>query len=152
MSAMVKDAYAGLKALVKKRLGGGPGADLVLAKHEQAPETWQAPLMAELARTGADGDRDLIAAAQALLDLIGEAGGRTGKYTIDVRGGQGVQIGDHNRQDNVFSSRQRDRALQMTGTAQPGICRTKVRTVPSSSRSGTAALSAPNPSRRICDC
>jgi RIP homotypic interaction motif len=104
VSAMVKDAYAGLKALVKKRLGGGPDAELVLAKHEQAPETWQAPLKAELARTGADGDRDLIAAAQALLDLIGEADGQTGKYTVDVRGAQGVQIGDHNRQDNVFNS------------------------------------------------
>ena len=54
-SAMVKDAYANLKALVKKRLGGGPGAELVLSKHEQAPETWQAPLMAELAQAGADG-------------------------------------------------------------------------------------------------
>jgi hypothetical protein len=104
VSAMVKDAYAGLKALVKKRLGGGPGADMVLAKHEQAPETWQAPLMAELAETGADRDRDLIAAAQALLDLISEADGRAGKYTVDVRGAQGVQIGDHNRQDNVFNS------------------------------------------------
>ena len=101
-SAMVKDVYAGLKALVKKRLGGGPGAELVLAKHEQAPETWQAPLMAELAETGADGDPDLIAAAQALLDLADEAGRRAGKYTVDVRGTQGVQIGDHNRQDNVF--------------------------------------------------
>ena len=104
VSAMVKDAYAGLKALVKKRLGGGPGAELVLAEHEQAPETWQAPLMAELGKAGADGDRDLIAAAQALLDLIGEADGRTGKYTVDVRGAQGVQIGDHNRQHNVFNS------------------------------------------------
>ncbi len=104
VSAMVKDAYAGLKALVKKRLGGRPGAELVLAKHEQAPETWQAPLMAELAEAGADGDRDLIAAAKALLDLIGEAGGRAGKYTVDVRGAQGVQIGDHNRQDNVFNA------------------------------------------------
>ena len=37
-SAMVKDAYASLKALVKKRLGGGPGAELVVARHEQAPE------------------------------------------------------------------------------------------------------------------
>ena len=101
---MVKDAYAGLKALVKRRLGGGPGAELVLAKHEQAPETWQAPLMAELAKAGADGDRDLIAAAQALLDLISEADGRTGKYTVDVRGARGVQIGDRNRQDNVFNS------------------------------------------------
>ena len=104
VSAMVKDAYAGLKALVKKRLGGGPGAELVLAEHERAPETWQAPLMAELAKAGADGDRDLIAAAQALLDLLGEADGRTGKYVVDVRGAQGVQIGDHNRQDNVFNA------------------------------------------------
>ena len=104
VSAMVKDAYAGLKLLVKRRLGGRPGAELVLAKHEQAPETWHAPLMAELAESGADGDRDLIAAAQALLDLVGEAEGRAGKYTVDARGAQGVQIGDHNRQDNVFNA------------------------------------------------
>jgi hypothetical protein len=103
-SAMVRDAYASLKALVKKRLGGGPGAELVLTKHEQAPEAWQAPLMAELAQTGADGDGDLIAAAQALLDLVGEAGGGAGKYAVDVRGAQGVQIGDYNRQDNVFNA------------------------------------------------
>jgi hypothetical protein len=104
VSAMVKDAYAGLKVLVKRRLGGRPDAELVLAGHEQAPETWQAPLMAELAETGADGDRDLIAAAQALLDLVVGAEGRTGKYTVDARSAQGVQIGDHNRQDNVFNS------------------------------------------------
>jgi hypothetical protein len=113
VSAMVKDAYAGLKTLVKKRLAGRSGADLVLAKHEQAPETWQAPLMAELAEAGADGDRDLIVAAQALLDLVDEAGRRTGKYTVDLRGAEGVQIGDHNRQDNVFDS--------PAGSADPGI-------------------------------
>ena len=104
VSSMVKDAYAGLKVLVRKRLGGRPGAELVLVKHERAPETWQAPLMAELAETGADSDRDLVAAAQALLDLIRAPEGRTGKYTADVRGAQGVQIGDHNRQENVFNA------------------------------------------------
>jgi hypothetical protein len=103
-SAMVKDAYVGLKALAKKRLGGGPGAELVLAKHEQAPETWQAPLMAELAEVEAERDHDLIAAAKALLDLVGEAGGRAGKYTVEAREAQGVQVGDHNRQDNVFNA------------------------------------------------
>jgi len=102
-SAMVKDAYAGLKALVRKRLGGRPGAELVLAGHEQAPETWQAPLMAELSETGADRDRELIAAAKALMELVGEAGG-VGKYAVDVRGAQGIQVGDHNRQDNVFNT------------------------------------------------
>ena len=89
--------------MVKKRLGGEPGAELVLARYEQAPETWQAPLMAELAGIGADGDRDLVASAQALLDLIGETS-EAGKYAVDVRGAKGVQVGDHNRQDNVFNA------------------------------------------------
>ena len=103
-SSAVKDAYAGLKALVGKRFAGRPDAELVLAKYEKAPETWQAPLMAELAEAGADRDPDLVAAAQALMSLVDEAGARAGKYTVDVRGAQGVQIGDHNRQDNVFNA------------------------------------------------
>ena len=103
-SAMVKDAYASLKALVKRRLGGGSAAEFALTRHQQAPETWQAPLMAELTQAGADGDGELIAAAKALLDLVGEAGARAGKYTVDVRGAQGAQIGEHNQQDNVFNA------------------------------------------------
>ena len=58
--------------------------------------------MSELGEAGADRDRDLVAAAQALMSLVDEAGARAGKYTVDVRDAQGVQIGDHNRQDNVF--------------------------------------------------
>ena len=53
-SSAIKDAYAGLKALVRKRLGSRSDAELVLARHEQAPETWRAPLMAELDQAGAD--------------------------------------------------------------------------------------------------
>jgi len=101
-SSAVKDAYAGLKALAKRRLAGRPDAEVVLARHEHAPQTWQAPLLAELGEAGADRDRDLVAAAQALMNLVDAAGARAGKYTVDVRGAQGVQIGDHNRQDNVF--------------------------------------------------
>ena len=33
-SAMVKDAYANLKALVRRRRGDDPGAELVLTRHE----------------------------------------------------------------------------------------------------------------------
>jgi hypothetical protein len=101
-SSAIKDAYAGLKALARKRLAGRPDADVVLCQHEKAPQTWQAPLMAELDEAGADRDRDLVAAAQALMSLVDAAGAGAGKYTVDVRGAQGVQIGDHNRQDNVF--------------------------------------------------
>jgi hypothetical protein len=103
-SAMVTDAYAGLKALVRKRLGGGPDAEMVLAKHESAPEAWQGALKAELSQAGADGDRDLIAAARAFLDLAGKTEARAGKFTIDARGAQGLQVGDHTRQENIFNA------------------------------------------------
>src|SRR4051812_4204335 len=101
-SSAVKDAYAGLKALVKQRLAGRPDAEVILARHEKSPETWRAPLTAELGEAGADRDRDLVAAAQVLMSLVDEAGARGGKYTVDVRGAQAVQIGDDNRQNNVF--------------------------------------------------
>ena len=126
-SAVVTDAYAGLKALVKKGLGGGPGAELVRARHEQAPETWHAPLMAELAETGADSDRDLIAAAQALLDLVGEAEGRAGKYTADVRAPRACRSGITTGKTTCSMPGRAARALQMTGSAEPGHCGTTVR-------------------------
>jgi RIP homotypic interaction motif len=102
-SSAVKDAYSSLRALVKRRLAGRSGAELVLAKHEKAPQTWEAPLAAELDQAGAGRDPDLIEAAQTLMSLVDEAGTRGGKYTVDVRGAQGVQIGDYNTQDNIFN-------------------------------------------------
>jgi hypothetical protein len=103
-SSAIKDIYAGLKALVRKRLGSRPDAELVLARHEQAPETWRASLMAELDQAGAGDDASLVATAEALMRLVDEAGARAGKYAVDVRGAQGVQIGDRNMQHNVFGA------------------------------------------------
>jgi hypothetical protein len=101
-SSAVRDAYVGLKALVTKRLAGRPDAEVVLSRYEKAPQTWQAPLIAELDEVGADHDPDLLTAARALMNLVDEAGARAGKYTVDARGAQGIQIGDRTRQDNVF--------------------------------------------------
>ena len=98
----VKNAYARLKALVKERFTGRPKAELVLVEHETAPQTWEAPLVAELAAAGADADTDLVAAAQALMSLIDDAGARSGKYAVTVSDSQGVQVGDHNTQTNTF--------------------------------------------------
>jgi hypothetical protein len=103
-SSAVADAYAGLKSLVQRRLASRPDAELVLARHEEAPETWHGPLIAELDSAGAAGDPDLVAAAQALMRLLDDSGTRTGRYTVDVRGAQGVQIGDHGTQHNVYRS------------------------------------------------
>lgn len=74
----------------------------MLAEHEAAPQTWEAPLAAELSAVGAERDADLVAAAQVLMNLVDEAGSRSGKYLITVHGSQGVQIGDHNTQTNTF--------------------------------------------------
>ena len=105
-SAAVKDAYAQVKALARKRIAHRPQGELVLAEHEAAPQTWQAPLAAELSAAGAAGDSDLLLAARALMNLVDETGSRAGKYTVTVRGSQGVQVGDRNTQTNTFGLRQ----------------------------------------------
>ena len=101
-SSVVKDAYSRLKALVKKRFAGRPDGELVLARHEAAPQTWEAPLAEELSAAGAEGDADLVAAAQALMNLVDEAGSQSGKYVVAVQDSQGIQVGDHNTQHNTF--------------------------------------------------
>ena len=106
-SEAVKDAYARLKALVTRRFTGRAAAERVLAKHEDSPQTWQRPLTKELVEAGADQDADLVAAAQALMSLVDAAGSRAGKYAVDARGAQGLQIGDRNTQRNVFNTERR---------------------------------------------
>ena len=101
-SAAVKDAYARLRAAVRKRLAGRPDGELVLARHEAAPQTWQAPLTAELSASAAGEDAGLTAAAQALMELLDAAGSQAGKYAVVVSGSQGVQVGDRNTQTNTF--------------------------------------------------
>jgi hypothetical protein len=100
-SAAVKDAYQVLRTIVKNRLSG-PRAELVLAEHEAAPRTWRDPLVAELTAVGVDAE--LLSAAQALLELVGRTGPQAGKYSTDLRGAQGVQVGEHNHQFNVVQN------------------------------------------------
>jgi hypothetical protein len=102
VSSAVKEAYARVKALVMRRFANRPEGELVLAEHEAAPQVWEAPLTAELSAAGAGGDADLVAAAQALMGLVDQAGSRSGKYVVAVRGSQGVQVGDCNTQTNTF--------------------------------------------------
>jgi hypothetical protein len=96
-------AYARLRGLVGKRVAGDPGAQLALAEHEADPKTWEAPLSVKLAQAGAAGDADLVAAAQALMDLIDQAGAKSGKYNVTIKDAKGVQVGDHGYQVNTFN-------------------------------------------------
>jgi hypothetical protein len=101
-SAAVKDAYAGLKELLKRRLGGH-GREVVQAldADETTPGVWQARLGEALTESGAASDEQVIAAAQRLLELTDPAGSAAGKYQVDLREAKGVQVGDHNTQHDV---------------------------------------------------
>jgi hypothetical protein len=100
----VKDAYSGLKRLVAARFAGKPAAELALAEYAADPDTWQAPLAKALAETGTAADPAVINLARQLMEMLDETGARTGKYHVDLRGAQGVQVGDWGRQSNVFNT------------------------------------------------
>jgi hypothetical protein len=102
--AAVVDAYRGLRELVRRRLVGRPAAETALAEHETAPEVWQVPLVAELTRAGAGADEAIISAAQRVMALVDQAGAQSGKYSVDLTGAQGVQVGDGNTQLNSFTN------------------------------------------------
>jgi hypothetical protein len=108
-SAAIKDAYGSLKALVARRLTGRRDGELILVRHAEAPEAWEAPMATELTAAGAAHDAGLVAAAQALMSLVDEVGSRSGKYAVQVHDAQGVQVGDHNTQHNVFGALPTDR-------------------------------------------
>ena len=103
-SAAVTDAYAGLRDLVRRRLGSRqPGAELVVDREHADSEAWEAELVPALTDAQIGRDRQVIAAAQHLLALVDPPGATAGKYAVDLREAKGVQVGDHNVQYNQFS-------------------------------------------------
>jgi len=103
-SEAVKDAYAGLKAMVKRRFAGRAAAEVALEQHAQEPEQWEKALHGELVKADARRDPEMVAAAQTLMGLLDAAGRDSGKYLVDVGGSQGVQVGDRNTQHNTFGA------------------------------------------------
>lgn len=119
-SDVMKDSYAAFKGLLSRRFHSAADAaqedlvrsdspatkvaivpDVILEAHESDPETWDRPLRDALSSTGADQDEEILLAAQAVLDAAGVAES-LGKYRVDVRGAQGVQVGDHATMTNTF--------------------------------------------------
>lgn len=78
----LKDAYMGLKSLVKKCFGGRRAADVVLEEHEVDPETYQAPLQKHLQESGAAQDAEILEAAKKLLAMADPKGTNAGVYNV----------------------------------------------------------------------
>ncbi|BEP13413.1 hypothetical protein acdb102_17240 [Acidothermaceae bacterium B102] len=89
----VKDAYAGLKALVLRRVHDTPAGEVAVVEHEKDPDTWSAPLAKTLATSGAGQDGELVAAAQRLMELLDPAGAQAGTYTVTATGDHSVAAG-----------------------------------------------------------
>ena len=100
----VKDAYQGLKGLIKKKFAGETKAEMVLEEHTKDPETYEAPLKKKLAEVGIDRDEEIIKAAQELLKQENPEESKAGKYDVVFQGEvKGMQLGDRNTQTNKFS-------------------------------------------------
>jgi hypothetical protein len=100
----IKSAHSKLRGLAQKRVAGRQVAEMALAQYEADPKAWEAPLTVTLTEVGAADDADLVAAAEALMKLVDQAGASAGKYNVTIHGGQGIQVGDHNTQTNTFGA------------------------------------------------
>ena len=98
----VQDAYEALKSAILRRFGDRPRGVQALEDHAEDAETYEKPLAKQLRESGADTDPQIIAAAKELLRLLDEQGVRGPKYSVDLRGAMGVQVGDGNTQSNTF--------------------------------------------------
>jgi hypothetical protein len=103
-SSVVTDAYAGFKALLRRRIASRQaGAEAVVDRETADSRVWEAELVPVLEAAEVGRDEQLMAAAQQVLALVDPAGASAGKYLIDLREAKGVQVGDHNVQHNQFS-------------------------------------------------
>jgi nucleotide-binding universal stress UspA family protein len=108
----VKDAYGGLKELIRRRFGGDQDAEAQLEQAEQNPEGDHTQLKDRLLAEGADRDEELLAAARALLEQADPDGVRAGKYGdiskfggVNISGGKGIVVGDRSTVTMTFDER-----------------------------------------------
>ncbi|MEH2114421.1 hypothetical protein [Nostoc sp.] len=104
----VKDAYQGLKTLIKQRFAdqGKEDDSNIVDKHEKKldSEAFKALLQEELTNLGVDKDAEIIKLAQELLKQEKPEESAAGKYNTVFQGEvKGVQVGDRNTQTNTFS-------------------------------------------------
>jgi hypothetical protein len=103
-SQVIKDSYAGLKALILKRFAGRQAAETALAEYEKDEETWKKPLQKSLTEVGADRDEAILQQAQHLLKQINPQQASQGKYNINIGEAKGNAIGDNAQVDNTWSN------------------------------------------------
>lgn len=95
-SAVVKDAYAGLKGLLAQRFRGKPAAEAALQEYEASPEAWEARLTEHVRGVGVN--EQMLQLANRILEATMGA-----SYTVTADRIQGIQQGDLNNQTITFN-------------------------------------------------
>lgn len=96
----VKDAYSGLKSVLRRLFGGKPEAEATLEEYtDAAAKGAEAPpenaLRDALAEAGAAGAPEAVEAAERVLQEVDPEGAAAGRYTVTVAGNvQGQVVGD----------------------------------------------------------
>jgi hypothetical protein len=83
-TAVVTDAYNGLKALLLRRMAGDSSARTVIEEHEKDPDTWKAPVSKVISESEAFKDKEIVDAARRLLELSDPEGARDGRYNVTI--------------------------------------------------------------------
>lgn len=90
----LRDAYAGLRNLLRRRLVGHPAAQAMLDSDETDPERWRTRLGTDLTSSGADGNAEILAAARRVL-AAATASTEAAHYQVEIRDSQGIQVGPY---------------------------------------------------------
>lgn len=99
----IKDAYAGLKALISRHFGSRPEVTVAVEQVQESPEVWTAPLKDALTKAGADQVPEIVRAAQEVMRLVEPEAAKAGKYNVTITGNvQGMATGDHQHVEMKF--------------------------------------------------
>lgn len=95
-SSAIKDAYEGLKSLIKKKLAGKSLAGAAVDTHAAEPAPSEAVLRPALKEAAVDRDDELLAAAKALLAMADTDGSVSQRYSLHITGNVGTVVqGNH---------------------------------------------------------
>jgi hypothetical protein len=106
-ASATRKAYGELKRRMLSRLVGRTAAQSAL-EHVGESAAWRDVLTDAVAATDMGSDEVVLEAARRVMALVDPAGSSAGKYVVDSRTAQGVQVGDGNVQINTFGRRPGD--------------------------------------------
>jgi hypothetical protein len=113
-SQAIKDAYAGLKALIQRRFAEKkkPEGEMALKKYEEKPAVWEAPLKDAIKETETDKADEILKAAEALkraLEKTADGREAVSKYILNFKNSEVGIIGDHAKVGQIsFGKKQVD--------------------------------------------